>query len=884
MSDRYTHAKFWRCALQVNPAGYSGSYQGTDHGMDEAKYNQALLQKCLELNIKIIGVADHGSVSSIASMRQVLQPYEIFVFPGFEIASNDKIHYVCLFPEDTSEQQLERYLGNFDLLDPKDGVRPTSLSSEQVIEKSDELGGFIYAAHCTNDSGLLKERLSHVWKHPKLRAVQISGSIDDLATVDGGFYHRVLLNKEDSYQRKRPMVAINAKDVTTPNDLDQPRCSCFIKMTRPSFSAFKLAFLDPESRVRIDLQKNQDLNSKLVSLVVSGGYLDGLKAVFSDHLNTIIGGRGTGKSTLIECLRYALDIQPKGKQALRLHQDIIKENLGNAAGRVTLNMISASQNGRQYAISRKYGEPPIVRTSEGDVSTLLPHDLLPDIDIYSQNEVFELAQDRNNFAALLDRFLPSDRNYIEKKVEVSKKLSENQQKLTTSLSELDGLRRQVNTLPKLEEQLNGFEEFGIKEKMIKTPLIVRERGIAKIAFESLQSLQKIVAEFDANLPSLSFVKDESLEGLPDQTQLSDMCKILEALKQGFSNHLTGLYELFEQGKQQFDKKHLEWLQAIQIHEDELEKALRGLPSMAGKKGPELGVAYQQLLSQIERIKPMKPKLLSYEHTLEILYQERRNLLGELSELREQRILALQNAAKRFNKRLDGKLRVEIAPESDRTPLVDFLLKCNLESIGEKRLAWIESAKTISPLALVASIKNGSVDLQRQWEITPMVADALTRLQPSQLMALETLELECKINLFLNVAHIDSEPLFKHITNLSRGQQCTAILHILLLENRDPLIMDQPEDNLDNAFIAERIVTEIRNVKDSRQFLFATHNANIPVFGDAEWIGVFTATENRGSLELDAQGSIDVPSIRDQVTSILEGGRIAFNQRKEKYEF
>ncbi|MCK2122940.1 hypothetical protein Xbuh_15245 [Xanthomonas axonopodis pv. bauhiniae] len=108
--------------------------------------------------------------------------------------------------------------------------------------------------------------------------------------------------------------------------------------------------------------------------------------------------------------------------------------------------------------------------------------------------------------------------------------------------------------------------------------------------------------------------------------------------------------------------------------------------------------------------------------------------------------------------------------------------------------------------------------------------------------------------------------------------------MLLLENVDPLIMDQPEDNLDNAFIAERIVTELRSAKTSRQFLFSTHNANIPVFGDAEWIGVFTAAENLGCLGLEAQGSIDVPMIRDQVASILEGGRDAFIQRKEKYEF
>ena len=97
-------------------------------------------------------------------------------------------------------------------------------------------------------------------------------------------------------------------------------------------------------------------------------------------------------------------------------------------------------------------------------------------------------------------------------------------------------------------------------------------------------------------------------------------------------------------------------------------------------------------------------------------------------------------------------------------------------------------------------------------------------------------------------------------------------------------MDQPEDNLDNAFIADRIVQELRSEKTKRQFIFATHNANIPVFGDAEWIGVFSATSDKAEMPDTYQGSIDVPNIRDHVADILEGGKIAFIQRKEKYDF
>lgn len=883
MSNQHTYARFWRCALQVNPVAYNGLYRGRNHGLDESEYNQALLDKCIELDIKVVGLADHGSVTSVDALRKVLQPQGIIVFPGFEISSNDKTHYVCLFPEDTTVIQLERYLGGLDLLDPTDGIRPSRLSSEALIDKVDALGGFIYAAHCTQDSGLLKNRLNHVWKLNKLRAAQIPGSVDDLTSVEDGFYRKVILNKDRSYQRDRLIAVINAKDVAKPEDLDQPSATCFIKMTKPNFAAFKMAFLDPESRIRLNLQYDQSHIGKIMRMSVAGGYLDGIQVEFSDHLNTVIGGRGTGKSTLLECLRYALDLLPKGAQAKKIHQEIIKENLGLSAGRVELVVVSSAQNGKQYTVSRRHGEPPMVRDFDGKVSNLSPRDLLPGIDIYGQNEIYELAQDENSRVQLLDRFLPQDGDYKAKIADVNRRLSENQQNLTKSWSELDEVRIKVDRLPKLEEQLRGFDELGIKEKLAKTSLIAREREIARMAVDGLQKFKEYFSSIHGVLPNLSFISDEALDGLPDAERLVALRATLESLKHNFSEQLAALNSFLNIGENNFRIQYGEWQQAIQGHEADLEVALRALPVTAGKSGQEVGAAYQRLTADIERIKPMKLRVVAYESQIENLKQERRNLLAELSDLRGERIRILEKAAKKLNKRLDGKLQVKIMPEADRTPLIKFLLGCKLDGVAEKRLAWIEEAKTISPLSLAKSIQNGAASVQFDWGVTPMVAEALTKLQLSKVMDLEALELGHRVEINLNVAH-GATPVFRKLNMLSTGQQCTAILHMLLLESVDPLLMDQPEDNLDNAFIANRIVSELREAKTKRQFLFATHNANIPVFGDAEWIGVFTVTDNHGCLGLDAQGSIDVPEIRDHVASILEGGRDAFIQRKEKYEF
>ncbi len=885
MSDPYTYARFWRCALQVNPVGYNSAYRGDHHGLTEADYNEALLKKCLELDIKVVGVADHGSVESVDELRQALEPHGIVVFPGFEISSTEKIHLVCLFPEGTTKDQLHRYLGRLDLTDTTATVWPSRLGCIELAEVIKEIGGFWYAAHATQASGILFQKSVHTWQRGDLvRAAQIPGSVDDLPQE----YKNIVLNKEPDWRRERPIAVINAKDVAKPDDLGDPGATCWIKMTEPNFAAFKVAFLDPESRIRLNSQAPESPVSKILTMAVSGGYLDGLKIGFSEHLNAVIGGRGTGKSTLLECLRYVLDIAPQGKQAQKLHLEIIRENLGQAAGRIEVEIVSAAQHGRRYRVTRRYGELPIVRevngNEPGNVSTLQPRDLMPRIDIYGQNEIYELAQDGQSRTKLLDRFLPEDISTARLNAELKKGLRENQQKLLKTLSDYDDLQAQVARLPNLEEQLSGFKALGIQEKLAKTPLFSRERQIAERVAEERNHLRDALMSLEEALPDLTFINGKALEGLPNAALLSPMHSTLDALKQSLETHLNAMKAELAAGERQLTAQTDVWRQSLKLGEDELEKALRSLPTLAGKSGQEVGTAYQRLLQDIERIRPLTARTLSFDKLLLQQRLERRNLLAELSDLTARHIQQLQQAAKKLNRRLAGQLQIEVVAEADRAPLTTFLLESELEGVGEKRLAWIDERESVQPSALAQSVREGSAKLQIDWALTPLVADALSKLSPSRLMELEALELAHRVDISLNVSHSDAEPVFKPLNRLSTGQQCTAILHLLLLDNDDPLIMDQPEDNLDNAFIADRIVHELRAAKGRRQFLFATHNANIPVFGDAEWIGVFTASESQGSLGFEAQGSIDVPVIRDQVASILEGGRDAFIQRKEKYEF
>lgn len=876
----HTTARFFKCALQVNPAAYI-RYRGQAQTLTEDEYNQQLLTATLEAGVEVIGLADHGSVDGVDKLRQLFTSNGIVVFPGFEIASSEKIHFVCLFDEARSSQELERILGRLDLLDPQEGVLPTNLTAIQLIDKVNEIGGFIFAAHCCNDDGVLRRRMNHVWQHKGLLATQISGSVEDLKGVEDDFYRRVLLNKDGNYRRDREIAAINASDVSKPEDIKSSGASCLIKMTKPCFRSFKQAFLDPGSRVRLNSDKPENYASAVQRVRFVGGYLDGVNIALSEHLNAVIGGRGAGKSTLLECIRFALDLQPFGKTAKVQHDAIIKANLGVERGMVELTVRSAAMHGRIFKVSRKFGDQPVVQDDGGQISPYQPLDLIPGIELYGQNEIYEMTRDPQSRNQLVERFLDGDHANFDAVIDKAlQRLKENRESLLKALSQKAEIEADVERLPKLQDQAKQFQALGIDEKLKVVPKLEKEKQLALRSSEELERLKEALAVLKDSLPDVAFLSEPALEELPHIDIFRKQRHALEALLNSVTQSLDQITQAHALAESALAPLQQELKSAINTEEQILENAFKDIPSSQGKTGRQIGAEYQALLKQIEQIKPKQAAMQTRQSQIDELYTQRKKLLLELSENRAERSAAMQKSVKRLNKKLADKIKLTLKTEADRQPILNFLSGCNLEGVGPKRLAWVLE-DSFSPSSLAQATREGDLPLMG---VTAAVSQSMGRMPERQLLELEEITLPDTMEIELNVAHGDSPPNFRKIDELSTGQQCTAVLHLLLLENKDPLILDQPEDNLDNAFIAERIVAELRKAKLFRQFLFATHNANIPVFGDAEWIGVLSVEDNKGSILPEQQGAIDLPIIQQLAADILEGGKSAFNQRREKYGF
>lgn len=122
--------------------------------------------------------------------------------------------------------------------------------------------------------------------------------------------------------------------------------------------------------------------------------------------------------------------------------------------------------------------------------------------------------------------------------------------------------------------------------------------------------------------------------------------------------------------------------------------------------------------------------------------------------------------------------------------------------------------------------------------------------------------------------------WRSVSSVSPGQRATALLALVLSSGSEPLIIDQPEDDLDNRHIYEEIVRVLGNVCQSRQVIVATHNANIPVLGDAELIVALDADADRGGLL--AIGGLEDATVASHARRILEGGEEAFEARYRRY--
>lgn len=422
--QRPAGARFYRCALQVNPHSYADKYRGQPSALTEQQYVEAIVDRAVAHHIEVLAITDHNHVGSVDAFRTEGDRKGIAVFPGFEVESMEGVHVICIYPRNTTVSQLSRYLGELGIIDTDASSKASSQSFSQILELVKERGGIAIAAHVTQSKGLLHslhgQACIRAWSDPNLMAIQIPGSIDDLPQDKKA----IITNRNTDYRRtpaRAPDLAVavlNADDVLGPDSFDQPTATSYIKMSEISIEGLRQAFLDPDSRIRLGKDQPAEAeHSEILAIAWQGGFLDNMAIRLNENLNVLVGGRGTGKSTIVESIRYALGVSPRADEARRVHDSIIK-NVVKAGTKIAMLVRSRKPALVEYVIERTVPNPPIVRNSTGEVLPLSPRDIFPAIEVYGQHEISEIANSAERRTSLLSRFIARDaeierRNRIE---------------------------------------------------------------------------------------------------------------------------------------------------------------------------------------------------------------------------------------------------------------------------------------------------------------------------------------------------------------------------------------------------------------------------------------------------------------------------------------
>ncbi|MGH3854436.1 MAG: TrlF family AAA-like ATPase [Pseudonocardiaceae bacterium] len=857
-------ARWHRVALQVNPYGYRGSPSPSTNFPDEQSYNEAIVHTCRALNIELIAITDHWRVDTAEGLAQAAEAAGVVVLPGFEAVSSEGVHLLVLFERGTGYNEVDAAIGACGGT-PGCASGKTGNSYEEIVRCAVERSAVVIPAHVNGPDGLFTvlrqngQALIRAWRNEHVHAVAVSPG-RELSPLQ----ERILRNEEYEYRRLHPLARLHADDISNPERLGTTEGSCWVKMSTPSLTALDIATRTPKTRIMLD-DPALSPHPTIETISWEGGFLDGVRIRLSDSLTCLVGGRGTGKSTIIESIRYALGIDPIGAAAHRDYRDLVKDVLG-AGTKITMLVRGAAG---EFVIERSVPDPPVVRDVSGTALASRPTDVLGPVEVFSQHELAELADSGDYLAQLLQR-ISGDTTAPTSNLPT--RLRQNREAILGARRQLAEIDDALDELPRLQEALARFRSARLDERTRNE----RERRIIDATASRLSEVTTATQPLrDEGLLDRVFTSPAALRELPNAAILARIADVLEALRADVTAAADAIDRAVAAARDTLSSIEADWSAATAPVREQYDAVLRSLQN-SGLDASR----YLATQRAVDQLVPLADQRRLLDARIGGLYDERRQLLAELSDHASAERRNLGKACTAVNNALQKSVRVRPQPSTDRRALISLIER----SVSGQR-SQIKSAvqqESFSPRALADAARAGTEQLA-DFTIRGTQATNLVAAGEELFLQLEEMTVGLAAAAALNVGSA-TEVDFRGLGNLSKGQKATALLLLLLATLPGPLIVDQPEDDLDNRFIGEGVVPWLRALKGKRQLVFSTHNANIPVLGDAELMVVMESAARKGRIAEGGLGSLDDKTVLALAGEILEGGPDAFLRRRYLYGF
>jgi len=901
---------------------------------DESRLQEiarAYLRRCHEVGLELIGVTDHNFsqktdprdwflthlVEQNKSVARDLGRQPLHILPGFEVDIG--YHVLCLFEPAKKASHVWRVnrllckLG----LDENERFRQgrpmplrrnnATVSLKELIELVQEQHkGIVIAAHADQNDGLLGDpRHIEDYKNKKLLALEVTANPPAQRVLD------VVEGRDRAWARPDCHPAyVMSSDAKSLKVDDQGQAIAnslgyrhtWLKMSKPSVEALRQAFLDPLSRIQLQGNRPSDVlvHPRITKVAVRGAkFLDDQEVHFSEGFNCVIGGRGSGKSSLLEYVRFAIGLEEttaKGEEddpSLQRKRKLLKESLTPEAElRVTFEVGNGVSDTLVYAPGKPAAQQRWLDGREvADLNTVLRQ---LQLQFFSQGELSRMTNGTQGQAQVLS------------------------------------LIDTAAGAPLLELKTS---ERDLKARL--KSLFQSTRDAARLSAEVAEAQQEAV-ELERQLKAREAVQEDSQSNqlaLEARRHLSRMksadAPVLEAVNQ-LLQQLGAPLEPLSANADKWPSAH--WFKTSMTH---MEQARADLAAAIGKamEGYQLAMATcigegatqpaeQEIAAVQERFRAacvasgIREDDIARMQGLEDKRQEKLKLVEE----RQKRLAEVQTEADKFpqvlselhavwRSQFDARRATAEAIQAAVASQTVRLTTALMADEASFKAAWARLAPTDKRGKLARRWDDYGDELFREWKkrADASVWETLEAAR-TDTGVLETVLLEgLHQALFVHLDGENTRPLWEDVRisrvsdgidvellredrtvagsmsgALSEGQRNTVLLNLMLARGQGPIVIDQPEDELDSSFIYRTLVRDLRAAKSKRQLIVATHNANLPVNADAEQIYALEARDGRGKPR--AHGGLDRKGVAEAVLDIMEGSEQAFKQRSEKYHF
>ncbi len=891
------------------------------------------LRRCHELKLEVIATTDHNFSAHkdcrdwfLTHLIEQNKPVAsevggepLWIFPGFEIDIG--YHLLCLFEPLSKGKdlgQISEVLTKLGLPTDqrfRDGYPNLLRQEEQNVALrtvlktvQDEFGGVVIAPHAFSNKGIANDPAhKDDYKNEELLCIEITRyPLQDPE-------ESILTGENPAWQRqhRQPAYIMSSDGKSTlkdkPNSLGY-RFS-WIKMSKPSVEALRQAFLDHQSRIRLQTAPpDQDYpHGRIVSLGIDKvAFLDNQKIVFSPNLTCVIGGRGTGKSTVLEYLRMTVrqDDEALAKKAV----DRIRGTL-QPASVLTLEWSGVDGVHDRFEFRPELVKAQVTGREVADPATVFKN---LDIQIFSQRQISELAQlDEHNqpsfLLPLIDRLCGEE-------------LARRKQQELELVDKISQIMQQQRILQRLEQEQQAYEQelVELTRQWNARAAVQEESTRHRHAQDADRYLKRLHEEAEKIRNQWNGLLDDHVQAhspigsvirnWPAREYFERLDIEIEKTKNLLAQDVRDALEKYQLRIRELMEANKEWppvQQAItQAEQDFLQACERqGLQSKDVERLREIdaqrrikNVEVEQKKSEIQRVR----KTLK---DIDLMFDEFYGLWRLQWQIRIKTIEGILTSAG-----IRKVPSIQENPVDAKRPFIEVIIKYSAD-LSHFFTLW----NRLAP--------DGRTQLGRQWEeIGKIIFDsfaATTEPIPSPWFLLDSWFGNTAAT--PNLLKSNIQELKKHLQNnkndlwdrtrltrvkdgvdlilyrgdgslagslqkrgLSDGQRNTAVLSLLLAKGTGPILFDQPEDELDSDFIFKELVPLLRHIKERRQIILVTHNANLPVNGDAELVYALEAKDGRGKIR--TQGGLDREDVKQAILDIMEGSEEAFRKRREKYHF